>query len=175
MTWTKLSDDFADDCWSLSDAAFRTHVEGLLYSNRRLFDLRLPTDEVRRFAKNPEAVAELVREGYWAEDGENFVIRHHGAYQRTREAVINQQIANSKNGKKGGRRPQHSSSERANGGRHDPVDDVGSSTDPFGERGGAGQGWRGQNQEVEQDCDCFGPDWPHHPESEPACASRPRE
>ena len=34
MTWTKLSDDFGDDCWELSDAAYRLHVEGLLWSNR---------------------------------------------------------------------------------------------------------------------------------------------
>ncbi len=29
MTWTKLSDDFSDDCWTLSDQAFRLHTEGL--------------------------------------------------------------------------------------------------------------------------------------------------
>lgn len=26
MTWTKLSDDFSDDCWRLSDAAWRLHI-----------------------------------------------------------------------------------------------------------------------------------------------------
>jgi hypothetical protein len=31
MTWTKLSDDFSDDCWELSDAAVRLHMEGLVW------------------------------------------------------------------------------------------------------------------------------------------------
>ncbi|MGC7224587.1 hypothetical protein RBA13_22790, partial [Mycobacteroides abscessus subsp. massiliense] len=42
MTWTKLSDDYGDDCWRLSDAAFRTHTEGLCWSNRKLLDLVIP-------------------------------------------------------------------------------------------------------------------------------------
>jgi hypothetical protein len=42
MTWAKLSDDFTDDCWTLSDGAFRLHVEGLVWSNRKLLDLVIP-------------------------------------------------------------------------------------------------------------------------------------
>jgi hypothetical protein len=102
MTWTKLSDDFTDDCWTLSDAAFRLHVEGLTWSNRKLLDLHLPADDVRRF-KRPEAVQELLDGGWWRRDGEHYVIQHHGAYQRPRAAVIAQQTANTENGKKGGR------------------------------------------------------------------------
>lgn len=106
MTWAKLSDDFTDDCWVLSDAALRLHVDGLCWNGRKLLDLRLPAEEVRRFSKRPEAVGELLDGGWWAEEGGFLVIKHHGSYQRTREAVINQQAANSTNGKKGGRPPE---------------------------------------------------------------------
>ena len=71
MTWTKLSDDFPDDCWTLSDAAFRLHVEGLAWSNRKLLDLRLPKDNLSRWAKHPEAVDELVANGYWTDEDDH--------------------------------------------------------------------------------------------------------
>ncbi|MDB5338698.1 MAG: hypothetical protein JWN70_4317 [Planctomycetaceae bacterium] len=103
MTWTKLSDDYSDDCWTLSDAAFRLHTEGLVWSNRKLLNLRISKDEVRRFAKHPDSVTELLGVGMWEEDGDDYLIVHHGAYQRDREAVINQQRANIENGKRGGR------------------------------------------------------------------------
>lgn len=103
MSWSKLSDDFTDDCWTLSDRAFRLHVDGLCWSNRKLYDLRIPKDEIRRFAKHPDAVDELLAAGFWAEDADVYVIRHHAQYQRTRQAVLNQQAANKRNGQKGGR------------------------------------------------------------------------
>lgn len=103
MTWSKFSDDFSDDCWTLSDTAFRLHVEGLVWNGRKLLDLRLPKEDVRRFAKHPDAAAELVSVGWWTDEGDHYVIRHHGAYQRTREQVLAQQAANTDNGRKGGR------------------------------------------------------------------------
>jgi hypothetical protein len=103
VTRTKLSDDFSDDCWQLSDKAFRLHIEGLLWSNRKLTDLRLHKSEIRRWAKHPEAASELVEIGWWSEWGDHYLIIHHGTYQRSREAVIKQQEANKRNGKKGGR------------------------------------------------------------------------
>jgi hypothetical protein len=106
VTWTKLSDDFSDDCWQLSDAAWRLHVEGLIWSNRKLLDLRLAKDEMRLWAKRPEVAAELVASGYWQDRGTDYVIVHHGAYQRTRDAVLKQQQANRSNGRKGGRPPR---------------------------------------------------------------------
>lgn len=107
MTWTKLSDDFSDDCWDLSSDAFRLHVEGLTWSNRKLLDLRIPKSDLRRFAKFPDAVTELVAVGWWADSGDVYVIRHHAVYQRTREAVLRQQEARQENGRKGGRPPKH--------------------------------------------------------------------
>ncbi|QNE46916.1 hypothetical protein F1C58_08375 [Glaciihabitans sp. INWT7] len=103
MTWTKLSDDFPDDCEVLSDAAFRLHVEGLVWSNRKLLNCRIPMGDMRRFAKHPEAVAELLRVGWWETADGDYVIAHHAVYQRDRDAVVRQQAANAKNGAKGGR------------------------------------------------------------------------
>lgn len=102
MTWTKLSDDFTDDTWALSDAAFRLHTEGLVWSNRKLLDLRLPKEDVRRFSKHPEAAAELLAGEWWVEDGDVYVIQHHARYQRMRDAVIRQQTVNKENRAKRG-------------------------------------------------------------------------
>lgn len=112
MTWTKLSDDFTDDCDTLSDAAFRLHVEGLVWSNRKLLDCRLPKDRLQRYTTHPDLVTELLDAGWWAEDGEHYVIRHHAGYQRNREEVIAQQEANRRNGRRGGR-PSKASREQA--------------------------------------------------------------
>lgn len=103
MTWTKLSDDFPDDCWSLSDAAFRLHVEGLSWTNRKLLDCSIPRDDLRRFAKHPDALNELLDSGWWIAEGDTLRIRHHADYQRLREQVIAQQEVNKANGRKGGR------------------------------------------------------------------------
>lgn len=103
MTWTKLSDDFTDDCWTLSDAAYRLHSDGLVWSNRKLLDCVIPKADVYRFAKRPEAIQELLDAGYWSTAGDAYVIRHHAQYQRQREAVIKQQEANAINGAKGGK------------------------------------------------------------------------
>jgi hypothetical protein len=103
MTWTKLSDDFPDDCWTLSDAAFRMHVEGLVWSNRKLLDALIPQEDVRRFAKRPEAVEELVQVGWWEQREDGFVIRHHAGYQRTAEQIVAAQERGRVNGKAGGR------------------------------------------------------------------------
>jgi hypothetical protein len=101
MTWTKLSDDFTDDTWTLSDAAYRLHSDGLVWSNRKLLDLHIPKDDLRRF-KKPEAIKELLDGGWWASDGDHYVIVHHARYQRMRDAVINQQTVNKENRAKRG-------------------------------------------------------------------------
>ncbi len=88
--WTKLGDEFPDDAADLSDAAFRTHVEALAWSNRRLLDLRVPKRDLRRFAFSEaaeEAVQELVRVGWWEDDGEAWKLAHSPEWQQTREQV----------------------------------------------------------------------------------------
>ena len=147
MTWTKISDDYGDDCWRLSDAAFRTHTEGLCWSNRKLLDLVIPKSEVPRFAKNPNAVRELVAEGYWRERGDNYVIEHHGRYQRQRDKVINQQRANKANRAKRGKptpapREQFGSNDSSNKPSNESCNEsLSGSSD---ERDGTGRGLGGE-------------------------------
>ena len=86
MTWTKLSDDYADDCArvTLSDAAFRTHTEGLIWTMRRETGGYIEAREVKRFAESPHAemaVAELVALGWWVIDGQGYRIEHHMEHQ----------------------------------------------------------------------------------------------
>lgn len=84
MTWTKLSDDFADDCANLSDAAFRTHVEALIWTMRRETGGYLTIRDVRRCAESPHAemaVTELVNVGWWTVEAQGYLIRHHMEHQ----------------------------------------------------------------------------------------------
>lgn len=105
MAWTKLSDDFSDDCETLDDAAFRLHVEGLNWSNRKLLDCLIPKDHLRRFATNPDAVHKLLTVGWWKDVDGHYEIVHHAVYQRSRDAVLARQATARRNGAKGGRPP----------------------------------------------------------------------
>ncbi|CQD21620.1 hypothetical protein BN970_05070 [Mycolicibacterium conceptionense] len=106
MTWTKLSDDYGDDCDELSDAAFRLHTEGLIWSNRKLTDLRIDKAKMHRWATRPEAAPELVACGWWMDEGDHYLIVHHGRYQRSRAMVLKLQKRNQQNGASGGRPPK---------------------------------------------------------------------
>lgn len=84
MTWTKLSDDFADECHGLSDAAFRTHVEGLIWAMRRETGGHIEARDVKRFAESPHAemaIVELVACGWWSVDGQGYRINHQMEHQ----------------------------------------------------------------------------------------------
>ena len=74
MTWTKLSDDFPDDCETLSVPARWLHVEGLCWSNRKLLDCRIPKAHLRKFATDPECVTELVATGWWTDEDDAYVL-----------------------------------------------------------------------------------------------------
>ena len=90
MTWLKTSDDFGDQCAGLSDAAFRTHVEGLLWVMRRETGGQLDRRDVRRFAEtaNPDkAVQELVDHGFWTATGSGYQIQHHMEHQPDPETL----------------------------------------------------------------------------------------
>ena len=145
MTWTKLSDDYTDDCWTLSDAAYRMHSEGLVWSNRKLLDLRIPKDDLPRFSRNGNAqtAAELIAHGFWTDEGDHWQIRHHAAYQRTKAEVVKQQEANARNGAKGGR-PRKAPREVWDGAETHSVND--SLSESKSERDGTGSGpWTGRS------------------------------
>jgi hypothetical protein len=106
VTWTKLSDDYSDECWDLSDAAFRLLTEMLLFSNRKLLDCVIPKDDMRRFAKRPDAITELVTGGWVTDEGAAYRVVFHSKYQATRESEIKRQNVARVNGSKGGRPPK---------------------------------------------------------------------
>lgn len=89
--WTKLGDEFPDEARELSDAAFRTHVEALCWSNRRLLDLVIEKRDLKRFAEtdNPDAaVDELVDIGWWQDAGGAwFIGTRFSEWQRDRSQV----------------------------------------------------------------------------------------
>lgn len=76
MTWTRLSDDFADKpgIVELSDAAFRTLVEGLVYGNKHLTDGWMPKAVAQRALTHHDAqtLAELLAGGHVADEGESW-------------------------------------------------------------------------------------------------------
>jgi hypothetical protein len=77
MTWTKLGEEFSDAARDLSDAAFRTHVDALCWSNRRQLDLLIPKRDLRRFGetRDPDmAVKELVHAEWWEDRGDTWYI-----------------------------------------------------------------------------------------------------
>lgn len=75
MTWTKLGDEFSDEARDLTDAEHRTHVDALVWSNRRGLDLLIPKRDLRKFAESPDAesaVVGLVVKGWWADRGDSW-------------------------------------------------------------------------------------------------------
>ena len=84
MTWTKISDDFSEQCADLSDAAFRTHVEGLIWSMKRESGGMITKRDVDRLAESEhahEAVAELVERRFWTQLDNGYQIEHHMEHQ----------------------------------------------------------------------------------------------
>jgi hypothetical protein len=99
MVWAKLDDTYGDDCAPLSDAAFRTHTEGLGWTMRRVTEGRITQRDLRRFAetKDPDtAVAELVETGWWEahQDGDGWTILHDMGCQRTKDQIEADRVAN---------------------------------------------------------------------------------
>jgi len=85
VTYAKFGSEFPD-CLAaagLSDAAFRTHAEAIMWVYHvEAWNLRVPKHMLRRIAASIDAeaaVKELTAAGYWADDGEAWVIRHHAA------------------------------------------------------------------------------------------------
>jgi hypothetical protein len=86
VTWVKVSDDFPDDCArvELSDAAFRTHMEGLCWVMRRETGGHIDDLDVRRFAESEraaDAIEELIDAGFWTRTDGGYVVVHHMKHQ----------------------------------------------------------------------------------------------
>jgi hypothetical protein len=126
VTWSKLGDEFADECWTLSDAAFRLHVEGIVWSNKKQTDGQLAKDDMPRWARHPEAAAEeLVSIGWWEDHGEFYLIVHHIGYQRTRAEIAHQSLQNKRNRAKGVARPVKAAKDESSDGSSDEMDRTG--------------------------------------------------
>ena len=115
MTWTKLGDEFAEQCWRLSDAAFRLHTEGLCWSNQKHLDGHLTKDGMGRWAHCPSAAAELVMLGFWEDHGDHYKIYAHQGWQRTAEQWLRQSAVNRANRAKGKARPVRTRNESSDG------------------------------------------------------------
>jgi len=92
VTWTKLSEDFPEDCArvGLSDAAVRTHLEGLVWAMRRENDGRLCTRDLGRLADTSDptaAAAELVAVGFWTQLPDGWQIEHQMEHQPESDVI----------------------------------------------------------------------------------------
>ncbi len=105
MTWTKLGDEFNEDCFRLSTDAYRLHTEGLVYSTGKNLDGRLDKSRMLRWAYNIDAAAELVACGFWTDEGDHYQIRAHMAWQPTAEERLAQSMRNRNNRAKARTRP----------------------------------------------------------------------
>lgn len=95
MTWLKIGEEFPLEMANadLSDAAFRTHIEGLSYAMDRENNGRFGKREVKRFAETQNhvaAVQELLDAGFWTADDDVLQIVHHINEQPTAEYLIDQ-------------------------------------------------------------------------------------
>jgi hypothetical protein len=135
MPWTKLSDDYSDDLYTFSHAAFRLHTEAIIWSNRKLLDMRVPKADLRRFATDESGLTEILERGFWKAEGDVYVIVHHAGYQRKAEKVINQQAVNKENRAKAGKeaRPPREQSVSFAPSKHDSSDDSSDELDRTGQ------------------------------------------
>lgn len=79
MTWTRTGDDFPDQLYERSDAAYRLFHAALTYANRLGLDGRIPKGRlssvpVPQRTRRPAIVAELVDHGLWALEDDAWTI-----------------------------------------------------------------------------------------------------
>jgi hypothetical protein len=99
MTWLKTGDEYPIDCArvNLSDAAYRTHHEGLTWVMARESDGFVSTRDVRRFAETADplaAITELVDVGFWQKVDGGWLIVHHMENQPTHEELVARRASN---------------------------------------------------------------------------------
>jgi hypothetical protein len=91
--WTKLGDEFGDAAWNLSDAAHRTHIDALMWSNRLGLDLVVPKRHLRRFAFSDQAdvaADELCSAGWWKDTGDFWDVGQRFPEWQMESAVVEQ-------------------------------------------------------------------------------------
>jgi hypothetical protein len=93
VTYANKGTEFPDDCAraGLSDAAYRTHDEAIVWLYRvEETSLRIPKHLVRRFAGSDDfetAIKELVEIGFWRDRGDAWQVVHHSDVIRQRLAA----------------------------------------------------------------------------------------
>ena len=90
MTWVKLSDNYFEETESLSDAAARTHTDGLCFAMQRETGGFITESNLRKLAgtRNPRrAVKELVDCGFWAVEKGGWQIIHHMEHQPSTDEI----------------------------------------------------------------------------------------
>lgn len=94
MTWTRNGDEFAEECARarLSDAAYRTHSEGLIYVMKREIEGAVIDDVAIRYHLNSpdreKAICELVAVGFWIDEGDGtYRVTHHADVQEELEVI----------------------------------------------------------------------------------------
>jgi hypothetical protein len=97
VTWTKLSDDFTDDCAraGLSDSAVRTHVEGLVWTMRRESAGFLDHRDIRKAIEtnnSAAAIAELIAVGFWQRLEHGWQIVHHMEHQPEPDLIARRRL-----------------------------------------------------------------------------------
>lgn len=105
FVWLKLSDDFGELCarLELSDAAFRTHVEGMAWAMQRENGGKVYKNEVKRFAESDQyqnAVDELVRKDCWSVNEKGYIIKLHMEHQIEPEVIAARRNANAQRQRK---------------------------------------------------------------------------
>ena len=93
MTYTFLGDEFADDARDLSDTAFRLHVEGLVWSVKRMSDCAIDERDLPRLTditgpKLWAVIGELIEAGFWERDQKVLRIIHGSHWQLTKRQVL---------------------------------------------------------------------------------------
>lgn len=69
-----LSPDFADETEMLSHAAFRLYLGGLIWSSKKSTDRKLLKVDMPMWALCLDGVGELVRENFWEDHGEYYLV-----------------------------------------------------------------------------------------------------
>ncbi|WP_261625129.1 hypothetical protein, partial [Nesterenkonia marinintestina] len=122
MTWAKFSDDFPEDCSDLSDAAYRLHSEGIIYTMLKLTEGRIQKNRLRFVATNyqgngdADGLTELLQARYidqhgreqrfWEDRGDHYQIIHQMEHQPSKHEVEHRRTVARVNGAKGGRPPK---------------------------------------------------------------------